>query len=93
MKNWPFCLNNLTLILTLQEIGSRGARKTAGDLVATVAVFVRPSVDPKATAAEKGGVTVLSGLRMYLQRNTTVASKKVGIMSWLEISTVYHTMH
>ena len=61
--------------------------------MATVAVFVRPSVDPKATAAEKGGVTVLSGLRMYLQRNTTVASKKVGIMSWLEISTVYHTMH
>ena len=47
------------------------------DLVATVAVFVRPSVDPKATAAEKGGVTVLSGLRMYLQRTTTVASNQV----------------
>ena len=53
---------------------------------------MRPSVDPKATAAEKGGLTVLSGLRMYLQRTTTVASNKVEIMSWLEISIVYHTI-
>ena len=50
--------------------------KTVGNHVVVVG-SVRISVDPKATAAERAGISVLSWLRINLQRTTTVVSNKV----------------
>ena len=52
---------------------------TVGDHVEAKAVFVRTSVDPKATAAERAMTIVLFWLAMFL-RYTTLVSAKVGII-------------